>query len=321
MAATSPISPAVGTWTVVAGAGSFGSPNSPTSGVSGLGVGLNTFRWTVANGTCANNNSFDDVSVFVYPASQPPAAAGPDQNLSYSGSPVSTTLAGNTPIVPGVGTWSVSGPSVPVFSPNNQTPGATISNLIPGTYTLTWSIENGGCGPVLTDQMQIFVYNCASTTINAGADQSFCTPINNTIMNAQSAPSPAVGTWTIIQGGGSISAVNSPTTAINNIPAGVNIYRWTINNGTCGTYFDEVIVNIHSAASTVSNAGPDQEFCSSGPGLSVVMAATPVALPATGSWSGPGTIASLTNPSTTVSNLPIGLHNFNRSAQFYLDSE
>jgi len=310
MAATSPISPAVGTWTVVAGAGSFGSPNSPTSGVSGLGVGLNTFRWTVANGTCANNNSFDDVSVFVYPASQPPAAAGPDQNLSYSGSPVSTTLAGNTPIVPGVGTWSVSGPSVPVFSPNNQTPGATISNLIPGTYTLTWSIENGGCGPVLTDQMQIFVYNCASTTINAGADQSFCTPINNTIMNAQSAPSPAVGTWTIIQGGGSISAVNSPTTAINNIPAGVNIYRWTINNGTCGTYFDEVIVNIHSAASTVSNAGPDQEFCSSGPGLSVVMAATPVALPATGSWSGPGTIASLTNPSTTVSNLPIGLHNF-----------
>ncbi|MEZ4931472.1 MAG: choice-of-anchor D domain-containing protein [Saprospiraceae bacterium] len=50
-----------GTWTLVAGSGTITSPNDPASGVTGLGLGVNTFRWTVANGPCAV--STDDVDI------------------------------------------------------------------------------------------------------------------------------------------------------------------------------------------------------------------------------------------------------------------
>ena|GEM_PF-951585 len=45
-----------GTWTVVAGTGTF-SPNANTAGatVNGLSYGLNTFKWTVTNGSCSGN--------------------------------------------------------------------------------------------------------------------------------------------------------------------------------------------------------------------------------------------------------------------------
>jgi len=310
LAATAPIVPAVGTWTVVAGTGSFTNANSPTSIVNGLSVGVNTFRWTVYNGNCANNNASDDVNIVVYPVSQPTPNAGIDQNLSYSGTPVSTTLSANAPVAPGVGTWTATGPSVPVFSPNANSPTATVSNLIPGTYTLTWTFANGSCSAATNDQMQIFVFGCSNSTTNAGNDQNLCSPANSVIMSAQAAPSPSIGTWSIVQGGGSISASNSPTTTINNIPVGVNIYRWTINNGPCGTYSDDVTVNVFNNASTTSNAGLDQSFCTGGSPVIVTMGATPVTAPTSGTWSGPGTISSLTNPSTNVLNLPVGLHNF-----------
>lgn len=310
LAAVTPISPAVGTWTVIAGTGSFANPTSPTSSVSGLSSGVNTFRWTVNNGPCPNNALFDEVTINVYPAAQPTANAGSDQTISYSGSPISTSLSGNNPLPPGVGTWTVTGPTIPVFLPNNHAPNATLSGLQPGTYTLTWTIENGSCSAPQSDQMQIFIHDCNNNSIDAGNTQAICSPNHSVTMNAQPAPTPAVGTWTIIQGGGSISSANSATTVVNNIPIGVNIFRWTINNGTCGSFYDEVIINVHDNAATVAEAGLSQEFCMTSSGVEVFMNATPVNEPASGNWSGPGTISSAQSPHATVSNLPIGLHTF-----------
>ncbi len=310
LAATAPTAPAIGTWTVMTGTGSFASPNSPTSAVSGLSVGLNTFRWTVPNGGCSGANNYDEVNVFVYPVTQPTPLAGTDQNISYSGSPVSTTVSATAAVYPGTGMWTATGPSVPVFSPNASSANATVSNLIPGTYTLTWTLSNGTCDPALSGSVQIFVNNCSLTTIDAGNNQSLCTPSNSATMSAQAAPSPATGTWSVIQGGGAISLPNSPTTSIVNIPVGINIYRWTINNGSCGTYFDEVTVNVFNSASTVSNAGNDQELCAGSSSVAVTLGANAVVAPAQGTWSGPGSIVSTTNPATQVTNLPVGLHNF-----------
>ncbi|MBK9453072.1 MAG: HYR domain-containing protein [Bacteroidetes bacterium] len=50
-----------GTWTLVSGTGTITTPTSPTSGVTGLGVGPNTFRWTLLNGLCADSQ--DDVVI------------------------------------------------------------------------------------------------------------------------------------------------------------------------------------------------------------------------------------------------------------------
>ncbi len=64
--------PAVGdgTWTLVSGSGTITNPSSPVSGVTNLGTGANTFRWTIRNGVC--DDSFDDVTITL-PANSPPA--------------------------------------------------------------------------------------------------------------------------------------------------------------------------------------------------------------------------------------------------------
>jgi gliding motility-associated-like protein len=49
-----------GQWAVIGGAGNFNEPNNSVTEVSGLGSGLNTFRWSVTINGCI---SFDDVSI------------------------------------------------------------------------------------------------------------------------------------------------------------------------------------------------------------------------------------------------------------------
>ncbi len=64
LAGTLPFAQVQGTWTVVNGSGTFANPNDPTSTVSGLGAGTNTFRWTVNYQTCGTTS--DDVVVTAF---------------------------------------------------------------------------------------------------------------------------------------------------------------------------------------------------------------------------------------------------------------
>lgn len=71
------------------------------------------------------------------------ATAGSNQTIC-SGS--SATLAANTPAF-GVGTWTVAGPStLPTQFSNINSPTAIFTPAVAsGTYTLTWTVVNGGC--------------------------------------------------------------------------------------------------------------------------------------------------------------------------------
>ncbi|MDA3953838.1 MAG: immunoglobulin domain-containing protein [Bacteroidales bacterium] len=68
LAASNP-STGTGLWTVIGGAGTFAQSNNSITEVSGLGSGLNTFRWSVEINGCI---SFDDVSITY---NVPPAAS------------------------------------------------------------------------------------------------------------------------------------------------------------------------------------------------------------------------------------------------------
>lgn len=48
-----------GHWSLVSGSGTILAPSSPHSGVSGLSLGQNVFRWTISNGVCPSSS--DDV--------------------------------------------------------------------------------------------------------------------------------------------------------------------------------------------------------------------------------------------------------------------
>jgi gliding motility-associated-like protein len=308
LAATAPPAPASGTWTVVAGTGAFATASSPNTTVSGLSVGINTFRWTLSNGPCANNNSFDEVTIRVFPVSQPTPDAGIDKSLCYTGAPLTTTLSANAPVLPGTGAWTIA-PAGPTISPLSS-PTATVTGLTTGSYTLTWTLSNGGCSPSTSDQMVINVYNGIITTTNAGPDQAWCTPTNAATMAATLAPAPSIGTWTVISGAGSIVSPNSPTSVITNLGVGCNVFRWTVNNGSCGSYFDEVQVCLYSSGGTTANAGSDQEFCAGAGPVLVTMGATPTLNPAVGTWTGPFAVVPANSPTGIISGLPVGTHNF-----------
>lgn len=45
-----------GIWSLLSGKGTISSPSSPTSAVTGLGTGANTFMWTISSGSCTSGS-------------------------------------------------------------------------------------------------------------------------------------------------------------------------------------------------------------------------------------------------------------------------
>src|SRR5258706_2571145 len=121
-----------GAWTVIAGSATVTTPSSPTSGVTGLIVGANTFVWTISNGTCPSSS---DTVTIMRDESPTTAAAGLDQTVCAT----TATLAGNTPTV-GTGAWTVIAGSATVTTPSSPTSGVT--SLSVGANTFVWTITN-----------------------------------------------------------------------------------------------------------------------------------------------------------------------------------
>ena len=311
LAANASTAPAIGTWTVIAGTGSFANANSPTTTVTGMSLGVNTYQWSITNGPCPGALTNDAVSITLFDPAQAAANAGPDQSLCGA---TSTVMAGNTAVGPAVGTWTLVSGTATIGNPNNAN--TAVTGLGTGTVVLRWTINNGPCGNS-QDDVTIFNYNPNDPISNAGPDQDICVPVapNVVFMNASTATSPAIGTWTIVSvpGGITIANVNSPTTQISNLPVGTHVFRWTVDNGPCanGITTDDVTVRVFDFSNPLANAGPDQSLCSiSG---STTMAGSSITSPATGLWSlvsGTGTITNANSPTTSVTGLAVGQNIF-----------
>ncbi len=312
LAGNAPVFPATGQWTVIAGSGIFANANNPTTSVSGLGVGVNTFRWTLNNGPCSNPITQDDVSITVYNSGNAVANAGPDQELC---TPTATaTLAGSAVIAPATGTWTLISGSGTIVSPSN--PSTQITGLAVGDNIFRWSVSNGACANAnTTDDVRIRVFNNNNPVANAGPDQELCSSANSAVLSGSNILLPASGTWTLVSGGGNIVTPNSPTTAVNNIPVGVNVFRWSVSNGPCanGNTQDEVAITVYESAHPAITVSANESICvPTSANVVTVTGTTPVA-PATGQWtvfSGSGTITSPNAPSTTITELGYGVNVF-----------
>jgi gliding motility-associated-like protein len=138
------------------------------------------------------------------------------------------------------------------------------------------------------------------TVSNAGNDSTICFPVSSLNGN-----SPAIGTgmWTVITGGATITNPSSANTAVTGITTGLNIFRWTISNGTCLASVDEVIINLDEEPS-IANAGEDHTTH-----LTYANINAEIPLTGSGTWiliSGSGTFDNINNPSTKVSGLSKG---------------
>jgi hypothetical protein len=279
----------VGTWTLVSGAGTITSPNTPTSGVTGLGLGTNTFRWTLPNGVCVDSQDDVDITSDQFTL----AAAGLDQSVCAT----TATLAGNAPAT-GIGTWTLVSGTGTITSPNSPSSGLTGLGL--GANTFRWTLLNGLC----TDsQDDVVITSDEFTTADAGIDQIVCATSATLTGNT---PITGLGTWTVVGGSGVITSPNSPSTTITSLGLGANTFRWTLLNGVCTDSQDDVVVT--SDQFTTASAGPDETVC----GTSAVLAANSPAS-GVGTWtllSGTGTITSPNSPSSGITGLGLGANSF-----------
>jgi len=225
--------PTVGTgqWTVIIGSGIVTDPTNPRSGVTGLSVGVNTFQWTITNGSCTPSVSNVSITREAEPTT---ASAGVDQVLCGTNSAV---LAGNTAMV-GTGTWTqVSGPNAAnIINPGANNSG--LSNLVTGTYVFRWTIANGTC-PTNSDDMNLTVVAQPNTSVNLlVGDVTFCTgqqpaTFDITVSNTETGVTYELRDGATVLGtqlgnGSLISFANIPTPATSRtydvyaIPANVN---------------------------------------------------------------------------------------------------
>lgn len=148
LAADAPAAPAQGTWTLVSGTGTIVNIHSATTSVTGLTVGENKFRWAISNGPCPVNPPNDVVSIFIYDSNARAANPGPDQQLCTPAT--STTLAGNAPVFPATGRWTVTAGTGSFTNASNAT--TTVTGLGVGVNTFRWTLNNGPCSNPVTQE-------------------------------------------------------------------------------------------------------------------------------------------------------------------------
>lgn len=230
----------VGTWTQASGPGVaiFANANLRNSSVSVSVEGIYNFTWTITEGATTTS---DNVQITFY-NNATVANAGADQSVCG----LTTFLVANNPTF-GFGNWFfVSGPGSVSFS-NPNSPSSSIEVYASGTYTLQWTIFNGVC-PITSDLVSV-TFNNNQIVPNAGADATQCGLTYS--LNGNS-PNPSSGAWSLISGPGTASFSNASifNSNVTVSTAGTYTFRWTIDNGICGSQSDDVTLTLNYANET-----------------------------------------------------------------------
>ncbi len=205
----------------------------------------------------------------------------PEANPGTGGDECDLNFILNAVLSYGTGTWTkISGPGNATFSPNPNTPAATVSVTAYGTYTFRWTETKGVC----TSSADIQVNFYQRPAVNAGNGGNACGPEFG--LHAATGSGEAQGTWTMTSGTGTASFspdANNPDATVTVSEYGTKVFTWTVINGICSNS-SNVTVNFYEQP--VANPGTGGNNC----GREFYLSAVPSA--GTGTWtrvSGPGT--------------------------------
>ena len=226
-----------GKWSVVAGSGEFENDTSYTTTVNNMAQGVNTYKWTLYNGSCSTS---DEVTIVVNKPDTP--LAGPDKTVCSD----STQLQGNRHNDEQTGYWEVVEGSANFEDKND--PKTKVTGLNYGRNTLRWNIEKNGC--LLYDEVTIT--NNSPTVAFAGDNMHVCG--DETSLNAEE-PSIGTGEWSLVSGTGTFEDKSSSHTVVSDLSYGPNTFRWTTKHNGCTSFDDVIIYNDQATA----YAGEDQE--------------------------------------------------------------
>lgn len=100
--------------------------------------------------------------------------------------------------------------------------------------------RNGGNGA--NGQVRI-TFTCPTVTVNAGVDQTLAACATTATLTGSAIPVGMTGTWTVVTGPGTITSPNTASTGVTGLVPGTNTtFRWTISNGTCGAFSDDILI-------------------------------------------------------------------------------
>jgi hypothetical protein len=206
------------------------------------------------------------------------------------------TVTGNTP-TNGTGIWELISGTATIANPTN--PITEVSGVRAGVpATLYWTISKKNCVPIKA------LATLTSNAANAGDDQARCDDGNFTLWG-NTPDAGATGQWSLIAGTATITSPNTPTTEITDVPIGTSAtLRWTVERPDCAPSTDDVILT-NDAPPTTADAGEGQTKCNTD--NFVLHGNTPTI--GTGMWRmyfGTGTITALTNPKSTLTDVPLG---------------
>ncbi len=278
-----PATPGIGTW-IVNDSGTPGDFNDPTTQITALNYGTNSFTWAVVNGACSDSDNMTITrdSLII-------ADAGMDQIFCEDDT---TTLTANIP-APGSGMWTViSGNGV--FD-DDTNPNTLVSGLDYGQNEFEWIITNGAC----VSSNRVMIQRDSLIIADAGTDLNLC-DIYHAVITAEN-PQPGTGIWSVASGSGTFAQPIQNVTTVSGLGVDENQLVWEVTNGTCIST-DTLIIDIDTTIT--AQAGSDQQICGDNTTINALNPA-----PGIGMWSvytGGGLIADPANYQTSVSNLIAG---------------
>ncbi|SFC75501.1 DUF7507 domain-containing protein [Flavobacterium phragmitis] len=263
--AANAISAGSGEWSQASGPalGSFSNASSPTSTFTPNGAGTYVLRWTATNLSCS---FFDDLSLTVDALPTASAAGAPISICEFQ----PLNLNANAPAV-GTGLWTqISGPSAVVFeTPSSPVtavfgtvPTISVFGLPVEVYVFRWTISNGSCPP--SSSTVSVTIDPLPSLADAGADQTICNAAAAVLSGND--PSEGTGEWSFVSNAGNTAVITDPNafnTTVTNISIGTTRLKWTISNGSCTPYSDEVNI-VRPADLTTSALTSDAVICEGG---------------------------------------------------------
>ncbi len=254
--AANAITVGTGAWSQFSGpvGGTFSDIASPTATFTPNGAGTYVLRWTSTNLSCS---FFDDMTVTVNPLPSVSNAGTPFSVCQFE--PV--TLNANTP-TNGTGLWTqVSGGTTAVFA-DATSPTTAVFGTQAGVYIFRWTITSGVCSPSSSDVT--VTINELPPLADAGPDQTICN-ISTATLNGNN-PATGTGIWTFVLNAGNTAFITNPNlfnTTVTGISSGTTRLKWTISNGSCAAYSDEVQITKPSDLTT-SALTSDTTICEGG---------------------------------------------------------
>ena len=280
-----------GYWEVISGGGSFDDSTLANATISGLAPGDNVLQWNIHNGACDTSSA----QVIIHRDENP---SDPIVQDDFNVCDTVAEISAMSPTI-GTGVWVTFSPGRTIE--DNTANVTNVGKLEFGDNRFAWIVRNGVC-PLKSAILNV-TRNRPPEEPEAGIDIEVCgdaTTLNATPFTYGN------GIWTHKSGTAIFDNDTSPQAQVSNLNIGENTLYWQAVNGACIGNTDSVKVTALPLPQI--SLDDDQELCEI---TDVNISASALQAEETGTWrviAGAGVVTDLNNPTTSVSDLSIGVN-------------